>query len=136
MIDKKGAIRWIVTRVNQLFSLTNSILTLQETGGSVTTDGTEQDVYRVETPMGVFEPVAVQINFSLQTAAETVVVRTYYRNIGGGALELEDEVAFVGVQDPELKTITLLPNRFGIWVSMERTAGGAFAYVWNVIYRS
>lgn len=136
MIDLIGTLRWIYKKVNQIFSLVNALLVLQETGGSITTDGTEQEVYRVETPMGVFEPAKVQIDFSNNTAAETIRVRVRYRITGGGAFILKDEMVFAGVQDPALKNIELEPNRHGIRVSIERLAGGAWAYEWAVFFRS
>jgi len=119
----------------KVFNIVNSFLVTKETGGTITTDGTEQDVYVNDAPQGVFEPDTVKIDFTNQTAAETVVVRLYTRHRAGGAYVKEDQKAFVGVQDPEERNIGLGPNRFGVRVTMERTAGGAFAYDWEALYR-
>jgi len=135
VIDLIGTIRHIYQRVNQIFALVNAILTLQETGGTITTDGAQQDIYRVETPMGVFAPMKVLIDFSNQTVAETVVIRTYYRINAGGGLVQKDELTYIGVVNPPLVNIELEPNRFGIRVSMQRTVGGAFAYDWEAIFK-
>lgn len=118
----------------QILAFVNAMLRLMETDGSVTLDGNEQDLYRVETPAGVFDPKKVMIDMSLQTAAETVVVRVYYRIVLGGALVLKDRVTYAGAQDPPLINVELEPNRFGIRVSIERTAGGAIAYPWAAFY--
>lgn len=136
MIGPIKTVRWIYERIRLVFLEINAILMLQETGGSVTTDGTEQDIYRVETPMGVFSPIKVQIDFTNQTAAETVRIRVYYRITGGGNRILKDERVFAGVQTEPLKNVELEPNRHGIRVTIERLAGGAIAYEWATFYRS
>ncbi|GAI48574.1 unnamed protein product, partial [marine sediment metagenome] len=74
------------------FDLINAMLVLTETGGTVNTDGTEQDVYINNAPAGVFDPQKVMIDFTNQTAAETVIVRTYYRIKSGGDYIKKDEV--------------------------------------------
>ena len=125
----------ISTVLGFVFDLVNAILVLTETGGTITTDGLEQDVYINNAPAGVYDPNVVKIDFSNQTAAETVVVRYYERIIAGGGWILADTVPFVGVQAVPDKFVELVPNRFGVWVTMERTVGGAFAYIWEAIYR-
>jgi len=117
-----------------IFATVNALLTLTETGGTVTTTGGEDDVYVNDAPAGVYEPKKVMIDFTNQTAAETVVVRTYYRIKSTGNLILKDEVTFAGVQDPPLINVELEPNRFGVEVTMERTAGGAKDYDWEALY--
>jgi hypothetical protein len=118
------------------FDIVNALLMLSETGGTVTTTGpgTEDNIYVDDDPAGVFKPIKVQLDFSNQTAAETVVVRTYYRIKSGGTARLKGEVTFAGVQYPPLKNIELEPNRFGIAVTIERTAGIAKAYDWCAFY--
>lgn len=118
------------------FAIVNALLMLTETGGTVTTTGpgTEDDVYVNDAPAGVFKPLKVMIDFTNQTAAETVVVRIYYRIKSGGTARLKDEVTFAGVQDPPLINIELEPNRFGIVVTIERTAGAAKDYDWEAFY--
>lgn len=119
---------------NLLLNIASSILVLTETGGTVTTDGTEQIVYINDTPAGVFSPKIVQIDFSNQTAAERVVVREYYRIKSGGDPRLADKVEFVGVQDEPLKSISLDENRFGITVTIEKIAGANKAYDFEAVY--
>lgn len=118
-----------------VISLLSSILTLTETGGTITTNGTEQDVYINNAPSGVFAPRIVQIDFTNQTAAETVVVREYYRIKTGGGLVMLDEVAFAGVQDPLLRNIELKETRYGIKVTMEKTGGANKDYDYEAVYK-
>ncbi len=120
----------------KVFAKLNALLVSMETGGEVTTDGTEQTVYVNNAPQGVFEPNVVKIDFTNQTAAETVVIRYYERIRLGGDWIRQDMVPIVGVQaDPDI-FVELVPNRFGVWVTMERTAGGAFDYDWEALYRA
>lgn len=137
MIDPIGTLRHIYRRANQLFDLVNAIFTLTETGGSVTTTviNTEYDVYINETPLGVFSPKKVQINFDTQTVNEIVIVRTYYRINPLGGKEKKSEQVFDGVQEPLLKNIELEPNRYGVRVSIERIAGDSQSYNWCVFYK-
>jgi len=135
-IDPIGTLRHIYRRVNQLFHLVNAILSLTETGGSVTTTGigTEDVVYINETPLGVFEPRIVQIDFSNQLVTDTTVVRVYYRIAPLGAKLMKNEKVFAGVQIPVLKNIVLEPNRFGVAVGIETIVGAAAIYPWTVFY--
>ena len=118
-----------------LVNLVASILTLTETGGTLTTDGTEQNIYTNDAPAGIYSPREVFIDFTNQTAGETLVVREYYRIKSGGDLIKIDETSFVGVQDPLLKCISLKDNRFGIQVTAELTAGVNRDYDWEAIYK-
>jgi hypothetical protein len=116
--------------------LLNSTMVLAEAGGTVTTTGpgTEDVVYINDDPQGEYRPEKVVIDFTEQTAAESTVVRLYYRIKEGGGYILKGETLFDGVQDPELKDVVLDPNRFGIKVTIERTAGAAKDYDYEVHY--
>lgn len=140
MIDKIAVLRWIRNRVEQIFEIVGSILRLTETGGTLTTDGTEQNLYISETPLGVYKPIKVQIDFTNQTGLETTIARVYYRiSPPPGGWVKKDERTFEGGMDAgmdeyNLVNIELEPNRFGIKVTLERTAGGAQAYPWTVFF--
>lgn len=124
-------------RLSDIFNIVNAILVLTETGGIVTTTGAEQNIYINNAPAGVYKPIKVLVDFTLQQAADTVVLRTYYRIAAApAALILKDEVTFAGVQNPPLINIDLEPNRYGIWVSIQRTAGVARDYPWEVFYEA
>lgn len=111
-----------------------AVLTLTETGATLTTDGTEQNIYINNAPAGVYDPKMIIIDFTNQTGTETVVVREYYRIKSGGGLVKIDEVTFTGVQSPLLKMITLEPNRFGTKVTIEKTAGTNRDYDVEAVY--
>ena len=129
----------VETDVTLIRAIIEALGVLTETGGELTTDGTEQNVYINNLPAGVFRPICVKIDFTNQTVTETVVLRTYYRikrAVDGGVLRLQDTVTFAGPQDPVLVNIDLEPNRFGVSVTIEKTAGTNRAYDWEVLYGS
>ena len=123
------------TVVNAIQAMTDSLPILTETGGTVTTDGTEQNVYINATPDGVYKPICVTINCTAQTAGETIIIRLYYDNAPGGAgLILVDEVTYAGLISPEMLIIDLDPNRYGVLVTIEKTGGTNRDYPWEVFY--
>jgi len=118
-----------------LVNLIASMLTLTETGGTITTDGTEQNVYINNAPAGVYSPRLIHIDFTNHTAAETAVVREYYRIKSGGNLIKAGETTFAGAQDPALVGVVLKDNRFGVKVTIEKTAGANQDYDYEAIYK-
>ena len=113
---------------------TDALPTLTETGGTVTTDGTEQDVYINNAPAGVYRPIVVGIDFTDHTAGETVVLRKYRRVKTGGGWIKFDETTYAGAQDPAGIDTVLQPNRYGVKVTMEKTVGTNRDYDWEVCY--
>jgi len=120
--------------VNAIREVTDAEPVLEETGGAITTDGTEQDVYVNNAPAGVFRPICVKIDFVNHTAGETVVLRTYYRIAPGGLITLYDTVTYVGLVSPNLINIDLEPNRYGVRVTIQRTGGVNRTYDWEAFY--
>ncbi len=132
--DIQGTVNDIETDVAAVQATVDAIPTLTETGGTLTADGSEQNVYINNAPAGIFRPVCVQIDFTNHTATETVVLRTYYRITDGGALIQQDEEEFIGVPAMPLINIELEPNRYGVQVTLEKTAGTNRAYLWEAFY--
>ena len=125
----------ILEDTDAIREVTDSEAILTETSGSITTTAAEQNVYVNIAPAGVFRPVCFKIDMTNQTATETVVLRTYYQIAPGGALVLEDTVTYAGVISPELITVDLEPNRYGIAITLQNTAIGTHrAYDWEVFY--
>lgn len=123
--------------VDQIFALVNAILTTTETGGTITTNGAEQDVYINNAPAGVYEPLVVKIDLTSMTAAESITVRVRDRiRPGGGLLVADTPIVYAGVQAVPLKYVTLQPNRYGVQVTLECTVGGPIDVDWEVIYRT
>lgn len=125
-----------VQRLIDIFNIVNALLLLTETGGTLTADGTEQTIYINNAPAGVFEPVKVQVDCTNMAAGDVTVLRSYFRVAAGGNLIKKDEVTLNGAQDPALKNVELEPNRYGVQVTLEQTAGTNRDYDWAVFYRS
>lgn len=120
--------------VTDIQAVTDVLPILTQAGGTVTTDGTEQNVYINNAPASLFRPISVKIDFTNHTAGETVVLKTYYRITNGGDMIEQDEVTYAGLVSPELINIDLEPNRFGVQVTIEKTGGTNRAYLWEAFY--
>lgn len=123
-------------KINLILAIVNAILKLTETGGTLTADGTEQTIYINETPMGVYEPRKVKIDCSNMAWGDVVILRWYERLNATGDLVLKDEWRLEDVQDadlgkPPIKNIELEPNRFGVHVTLQQTAG-AKVFPWEM----
>ena len=124
ILEDTGAIR----------EVTDSEAILTEISGQLTTDGTVQNLYIAENPAGVFRPVCLKLDFTNHTAAETVVLKLYYRIQPGGAYVEQDSVTYAGVPANLLINTDFEPNRYGIKVTIQKTAGANRAYDWEVFY--
>jgi len=111
-----------------------ALLVLTETGGTVTTTGGVDTIYLNNAPAALYRPVCVKIDFTNHGAGETCVVRVWYRIASGGNLIKQIENTYAAAQDPALISLDLEPNRYGIEVTIEKTAGVNRAYDWEVIY--
>ena len=120
--------------VANILAVTNAMPILEETGGTFTTDGTVQNLYICNAPTGVYRPESLNIDLSNHTAAETIQFVTLYRNVAGGALVQRDILPLVGALDSSSINIDLEPNRFGIQVTAQLTAGTNYALTWEVFY--
>ena len=132
--DTNADLEIVDVNVDAIKAMTDAMAVLENAGGEITTDGFEQSVFFINIPAGVFKAINVEINFTNQTAAEAVTIRVYYRMLLGGGLVLQDTLPFAGVVSPEKVTIDLDPNRFGISVTMQRTAGNIKTYDWEAFY--
>ena len=108
---------------------------LENTGGTITTDGTEQNIYINNAPAGLYVPKWLNIDFTNQTAGETVMLRVYHRNIAGGAWVSPDTQEVEGVPEDLLVWVALNPSRYGCRVTIEKTGGVNRAYIWEVVYK-
>ena len=120
-----------------------TMLTLQETGGTLTADGTEQNIVINNAPVAVFNPRKVKIDLDNMIATDTIVVKLYERLSAAGTLKLSDvPVTYTGI-DGGLTggqtqiTIDLDANRYGFKVTLEQTAHVAYKdYVWEYFVES
>lgn len=127
----------VATQAAQIFDIINAELVLQETGGIVTADGNEQALYIVNAPFGCFEPRTLFVDLDNMAGGETTIIRVYYRLVAGGGLQLQDYQSYAGADGglangKKIVAISLYPNRFGIQITLQQTAGTLRAYTWSV----
>ncbi len=120
--------------VDAIRVVTDATPILTETGGTITTDGTEQNVYINNAPAGVYKPICVKIDMDNHTATETLVIREYYRIEDGGDMIEFDARTIIGVPTRRGIKIDLDPTRFGVQLTIELTAGTNRAYRWEAFY--
>jgi hypothetical protein len=130
----------ISSLIRAVFDIVNASLVTTETGGTLTADGTEQDVYINNAPPNVYEPRRVKIDLDNMAVGDTVVVRLYDRIVPGGGLQQVDEITFNGPDgglpnNNKAIYVDLSENRYGVQVTLEQTAGVNRDYDWEAIYR-
>ena len=130
------ATRAIFNSLTQILSTVRAILTLSETGGLLTADGTEQTLHINNAPLGNREPRTLLVDLDNMAGGDTTVIRVYYRITAGGGLQLEDFQSYTGADGGlansiKLVAINLNPNRFGVQITLEQTAGVNRTYRWE-----
>jgi hypothetical protein len=117
-------------------AVTDGIAVLTESGGTKTTDGTLQTLYINNAPSGVYKPEYLAVDFTNQTAGETIQIIIKYRIKSGGNLITDNDspADYAGVVAKPLVYIPLKPNRFGISITIQKTAGANQSYDWEIIY--
>lgn len=134
---------WTAARaayLDAIFAVTSALPALQVVSGTITTDGTLQNVYINNAPAGLYRPVCCMIDMTNQTATETVEIIEWYRLKSGAAMiqkTLAADVEKAGVCDPLIIVLSLSPNRYGMKITIENTAIGTHrAYDWTVFYEA
>lgn len=130
------ATRAIFNFLTQIFSAVRAILTLSETGGLLTADGSEQTLHINNAPLGNHVPTTLLVDLDNMAGGDTTVIRVYYRITAGGGLQLEDFQSYTGADGGlansiKLVAIDLNPNRFGVQITLEQTAGVNRTYRWE-----
>lgn len=127
----------VTETLDQIHELDAAVLTLQETGGTITADGTEQDLYLNISPLGCFRPVCMFVDLDNMQAGDTTEFRVYYRLNAGGALQQQNYQSYTGADgglanSTKVIAIDLHPSRFGSWITLRQTAGTNRTYDWEV----
>ena len=124
------------TVVDAIRVVTDATPVLEETGGTITSDDSEQDVYINNAPEGVYVPNYVSIDFSNNTVAQSAVIKQYRRyKTGGDWILIDESDPIVGLPDPAGIDIELKPNRYGIKVTLDVT-GASKTYDWTAFYKA
>jgi hypothetical protein len=117
-----------------IYDLVDAIMDLAETGGTFTTDGSEQQMYVNNAPSGVFEPRTLKVDLTAMLAGDSMRIRVRERVKSGGSLIVCYDETFSGAQGIPLVKIPLDPNRYGVETTIQRTAGVDRSIDWEVLY--
>lgn len=129
--------RTLYNLLANLFDLQNSELTLMETGGVITASGAEQTLWIESAPLGCQDARTFKVDLDNMAGGDTTVIRVYHRVVAGGGLQQENYVSYTGADGglangSKIAVIALTPNRFGIQITLQQTAGVNRAYTWEV----
>lgn len=119
-----------------VLAVLNAFPVLQNAGGTLAATGGEDTVILVNAPAGIFVPHRVPIDLTNMAVGDNIIIRLYERITLAGALVLEDQVPYNGVQVPALISIDLGENRFGFHVTLEQTAGVNRNYDWAYFFEA
>ncbi|MCK4958403.1 MAG: hypothetical protein KAT00_03365 [Planctomycetes bacterium] len=123
----------IVTDITEINAIADALLALSATGGTLTADGTEQNLYIDSEPLGCTMGRRLYVDLDAMAGGDTTVIRVYYRLSDGGGLQLLDYASYTGADGGLANSIKLIavdlgPYRHGIQVTLEQTAGVNRAY--------
>ena len=137
--DQSIASGGVDERVDQIHAQTSAELTIQSTGGTLTTDGSEQTLYQDDEPLGIWIPEVLIIDLDDMGAGETVEVKVYHRLSDGGGLQLFQYQAWTGADGSlansrKVDVLALYANRHGWLISFELTAGSNIDVPWELYF--
>ena len=123
--------------LDAIYDVAEAMPVLQETGGTLTTDGTEQNLYIRNAPESTFAPRVVMISLDDMVALDDLTVRLYYRLADGGGWVQYDYANYVGADgglanNNKMIAVTLLPCRHGVRLTVQQTVGAA-DLPWSVV---
>ena len=127
----------LVDDVRNVREIVDAELTLQSTHGTITSAAGALDIYINEAPLGSYKCLHLFVDLDNMDQDDTVEFRVYYRIAPAGGLQLQDYQTYTGVDgglanSKKLIAIDLYPCRFGVEVTIQRTAGEDRAYDWQV----
>jgi hypothetical protein len=136
LTDQSIASGAVDTTTEQIAAQTGAMLTLSATGGTLTADGTEQTLVIVNEPLGCWIPRTLFVDLDNMVGVDSITLRVYCRLSDGGGLQLWDSQVFTGpdgglVNLAKILDIEFHPNRHGLQVTLEQTAGTNRAYNWE-----
>ncbi|KKK88097.1 hypothetical protein LCGC14_2746630, partial [marine sediment metagenome] len=115
--DLTDAVTALQADVDAIEAIVVAEAILEETGGTLTTDGTLQTVYINNAPPGVWAPKWFNMDFANQTVTETIRLIVSHRIAPGGPWVIDDRETIVGVPVNAGISIKLKENRYGVRVT-------------------
>lgn len=118
--------------LEQVYDAIDTRLSPSRVGDTTTADGSEQVLYIQDNPDRIFKPNQFIINVTNMQAGDTTVIRVYYRIKEGGNYVKHVETTYADDEDPDLKNTELLPNVYGVKITLEQSGGVNRDYDWEV----
>ena len=125
--------------VDQIHAQTSAELTIQTTGGTLTTTGAEQNLYYDNEPLGVWQPIVLVLDLDDMGAGETIEVKVYHRMSDAGGLQLFQYSTWTGVDGSlansrKVDSVDLFHNRHGYRITLNLTGGSNIDIPWELYY--
>lgn len=129
-----GALKIGSKGLDQIFDAIDQLFNLNRIGDSVTTDGTEQTLWIVDSPTFPFKPNKFIIDLTDMDTDDDITVKIYYRLKSGGNYILHTSQAYADGQDVDLKSFDLLPNTYGVKITITEDAGAHNTFDYEVYF--
>ena len=137
LTSEQNLLASVSENIGDILTLETADLILQEVSGTVTADGTEQTIYINDAPMGSYRPTCLFVDLDSMALGDTTILRTYYRIVNGGGLQLMSYNSFTGADGGlangmKLASLALQHSRYGIQITLEQSAGVNTTYDWQI----
>ena len=124
-------------KLDGILTFESALLVIQATGGTLTADGSEQNIYYDDEPLGVMSPIALLIDLDNMQGGDTIEVKVYHRMSDAGALKLFAFYTWTGADgglsnSEVIDQIDFYPNRHGFRVTLDQTGGTNRDYPWEL----
>jgi len=120
--------------LNQLYDLVDQIFTLKRIGDDVTTDGSEQNLFIIDSPDFPMTPKKLLVDLTNMVAGDSIQIKEYYRLKSGGSYIRKMTYSYTDNEDPPLKVIDLEPNTYGVKLTITRVLGTDRTYSYEVYW--
>jgi len=124
-------------KIDFLIGFDEALLKLSSVGSTLTADGSEQTLYVDNEPLGCWRPLNLILDLDAMQAGDTIVVKVYHRMSDAGSLKLLSYYTWTGADGglsngELLDSVELVPNRHGLQVTLQQTAGTNRTYPWEL----
>ena len=137
LVEQSIASGAVDERVEQIFDYVTAIQQHQAVGGTLTADGTEQQLYVDNEPLGCARAMTLYVNCSNMQAGDTIELRNHARLVDGGNIEQFDYAVLTGLNGGLLNGNLLYawhlePFRHGFGLTLHQIDGTNRDYEWEL----
>lgn len=137
LTDQSIASAGVEDTADQILNQVGAVLTLSSVGGTLTADGTEQNLYYDNEPLGVFTPVVLILDLDNMQGGDTIEIKVYHRISDAGSLKVFRYRSWTGADGgltngEKFDQVELYPNRHGFRITLDQTAGSNRDYPYEI----